>query len=245
MIGIKKLRENKEEIILHYKKGKSTYFLAKEYNTYPQQINIILKESNVPLRTPYQINNIPINENLMNHINGWMLGDGHVTKSKKQSSFCISSKHQEYIKYINNIFINNNMSCKIYTAKQFNKIYYKLTTLSSVQIKNIRNIWYKNNTKIIPKKIKLTPTVLNHWMMDDGTYNADKGHIRLCTNCFSIDECIFLANKLNNLLDVNDIHIIEKGINKTRIYLPKNSANKFLNFAGKCNVNCFNYKWGN
>lgn len=241
-LGISELRQNKNEIISRYVGGNSTYKIAQEYNTFPEQINILLRENKISLRPANIKNDIELSGEFREILDGWLLGDGHLASSGIQAKFCLSSKHEEYVNYAASLFEKNGMKSKIYNHTQFNKVYYRVHSQGTMQLGELHRKWYIKKKKIVPKDIKLKPDLIKYWIMDDGTYSKTSGHLRLCTNGFTMEECDELAYKLNQYLNTTNIHTIERGENTTRIYLPKVSVNLLYNRIGPLPVKCFHYK---
>lgn len=85
----------------------------------------------------------------------------------------------------------------------------------------LRNLFYLNGFKVIPYQIfeLLTPVALAHWICGDGTFSH--GGLLLCTDSFTIPECVHLINILmvKYSLDVT-LQMIGK---KPRIYIKAES----------------------
>jgi len=243
MRGMKELRKIRHELADNYIQGISTYKMGKMYNTYPMNITMVLREMNVPSRPANEQRNISIPVGLKEKIDGWLLGDGSAVSVGRQGNFTISSKHESYINYVSKCFDDCGMSSKHYTSEQFNKTYYRLRTVSTVEMGEMRRRWYRDKIKIVPADLHLSNACIRHWIMDDGTLDQKKGHLRMCTNGFTVEECEWLAEQLNEFLGSTDIHACEKGKGTTRVYIPKKEVLKLYSKVGSCDVNCFMYKW--
>jgi hypothetical protein len=239
-------------IIKRYENGESTYDIAESYKTYPEYIRNILKNNNVKRRSRVEVNRIVfanhtlLNDDVLQKLDGWMLGDGNIAFTGIQAYFQFSSKYEEYIQYVKNTIEQNGLVCKIYKIidKKYKTAAFKLKTLSTIQLADIYNKWYVNRKKIVPSDIKLSSPIIRNWIMDDGSISKDRGHLRLCTCSFTVDECEILAKKLNKFINHNTIHVT----NKTKypvIYAPKNTTRALLNKIGAPDVSCFQYKWSN
>ena len=77
-----------------------------------------------------------------------------------------------------------------------------LQSKTSIQLTKLHEKWYSAETgeKIIPKDLKLTPNIVLHWFIGDGS----RGHheIILHTESFSKDDVEILKEKLEQALDV-------------------------------------------
>ena len=179
-------------------------------------------------------------------INGELLGDGCLhSYSTCSAQFRYSSKYLEYIKYVSDIL-------KSFGIKQAGRIYknyhkkrdycgYRYNSCSYCELLFIHKKWYPKDKKIIPKDIKLTPLTCRQWYIGDGTishrYNR-RPFIKLYTNGLTIDNVKWLVRGLNNI-----------GFKATRqsihneIHISSYSTKDFLNYIGKCPVDCYKYKF--
>ncbi len=71
----------------------------------------------------------------------------------------------------------------------------------------LRDKWYPNGKKIVPLDISLTLPMLAIWYCDDG-YNV-QGHKRagICSQSFTIDECVFLAEQIDRITGIS-CHVV-------------------------------------
>ena len=221
--------------------GDSSYVLANKYNTHRINITRLLKKMDINIRSNKRNINIPTK--LIQKLNGWMLGDGGLFSTGIQGNFVFSSKHKEYIDYVSSCFEESGMTSKQYQNEQFGKTYYRLRTVSTVELGKLYNDWYKNRVKIVPEDLELSDSCIRHWIMDDGTLSKQYGHLRLCTNSFTENECEILAEKMNRFVGSTEIQLCDRGKNTTRIYIPKKDVLKLYNKIGTCDVACFKYKW--
>lgn len=119
------------------------------------------------------------------------------------------------------------------------KVYYQsaLTTRNSVVWSELRNHWYKDNFKFVPRTIKLNPKILAWWYMGDGssTWTLDKKSVSctLSTQGFSKEDTLFLQQQLSNLSISTRIRYVK----------VKDSTNHntgwIINFSGQENVRNF------
>ena len=109
--------------------------------------------------------------------------------------------------------------------KRFN---YRLTIFTFTSFSWIYDSFYKtlkgNRKKIIPLFICefLTPIGLAHLIMQDGSYQKGQG-VNIATNCFTLEECNFLATILTNKYKLKT-SVIKTGFpNQWRISIWKES----------------------
>jgi hypothetical protein len=202
-------------------------------------------------------NNIIISDSFIELLYGELLGDGSIICSKTlQGSFRESFGHDklEYANWLKDIFVKNGALIygnKIYRKKPSGKsknISYSFGTKFYVEFGDIYNKWYinknkelsyfnnRNNIKIIPKDIILTPKILLHWYIGDGSINKNGGSV-LYTQGFTWTEVEFLRFKL-----------LDFGIKTTHgkqniIIIPRYYTHRLIEIIGECPVECYKYKW--
>jgi hypothetical protein len=194
-------------------------------------------------------------------IEGHLLGDGSIFITGKDchrdATFNFSTKYQEYGEWL----IANTESfaaCKlrIYdipdkrTGKSYHRVAFR--TPSNKLFTELRNKWYPEGKKIVPKDLALTKELILRWYMDDGNWH-EKG-IYFNTQGFNPENTEFLRYKLSNFLGLK-VTIQKHSKNLYRLFIPLrgtgsgNYSNNdnikiFFNRIGECPVNCFLHKWG-
>lgn len=137
-------------------------------------------------------------------ITGSMLGDGYITNPPYgNSSFvkkmCKKSRpylvwHFEELKpYSSRIGISRQVTAGKY-YKQFAH-----ATRSDPLFTKIRNLWYPNGKKIIPRGLKLNSLSLAIWFCDDGTNDWKHRRISFATQAFLPVECLRLVKLLKDI----------------------------------------------
>jgi len=192
-------------------------------------------------------------------ISGELLGDGCLySQSKYSALFSYGSKYWEYINYISD-------TLKSFGIEQSGKIQkcwkgkthkngewvdrpvslfpysFFYASKSYEELKPLRNKWYPDNKKIVPKDLKLTPLICKQWYIGDGSLiHPKKGnsYIILYTCGFPINDVEWLVRQLNKL-----------GFKTTRepshnsIHISTCSTLAFLSYIGKCPCKVYDYKW--
>lgn len=114
--------------------------------------------------------------------------------------------------------------------------------------------WYPSlseRVKVVPKDIRITPSVLLHWFLDDGTSYLRKRPtrqvvIRLCSESFSRKDQEMLCEKIE-LLGIKCRLHRESGKacvgTGWRIEVKQSSADTFYNVIGPCPIQSMAYKW--
>ena len=184
-----------------------------------------------------------LSERAIEWISGELLGDGCLYSASKYSAlFKYSSKYLEYVNYVSDTLgsFGIEQTGKINKRERENAIEYSYNSRSYDELSLLRNKWYLNYKKIVPKDIELTPLVCRQWYIGDGYLNHwnKNPSIKLCTNGFIISNVNFLIQRLN-----------KSGFKATRqqslnmIGISTHSTKAFLDYIGECPVKCYEYKF--
>lgn len=190
-------------------------------------------------------NHCNLSQEAIEWISGELLGDGHLHSwSSRSAVFTYGSKYLEYIKYVKNILklfgVEGTKIYKRYNDK-FDCYSYHYQTRRYPEFLPIRKKWYPEGKKVVPRDIKLTSLTIRQWMIGDGSLGKTKKgtpYITLATCGFFIKDVEFLVKKLKEL-----------GFKATRqsaaniIRISTQSTKDFLDYIGKCPVNCYQYKF--
>jgi len=188
-------------------------------------------------------NHCQLSQEAKEWIDGELLGDGSVLSYTSYSAeINYTSKYFEYIKYVSDTLL----SFGIAQAGKIYKRYYKQSNIPNYQYKScryvellpIRNKWYSNGKKIVPRDIKLTPLTCRQWYIGDGYLTKDYPAIYLCTYGFSVADVEWLVKQLRDL----ELKTTREPGNNA-VYISAHSTQDFLAYIGKCPVECYQYKW--
>jgi len=145
---------------------------------------------------------------------GLSLGDLNIQKRQSCVNACLrftqGSVHSDYL---NHLYIEFQDLCpqapKIFnpqpdkrTGIVYSVIYFK--TYSLPCFNELYILFYPDGRKIVPLNIAelLTPLGLVYWICDDGTWDKQNRHVRLCTHSFTLAEVQLLADALNKNFDL-------------------------------------------
>jgi len=249
-----KLYQNKEWLQQKYIREKlSTGQIGKLCEIDALTVGYWLKKYNIPIRSTSEsthlgnANHCNLSQEAIEWINGELLGDGCLNSSSIYSArFQYTSKYLEYINYISNTLdsfgIKQAGKINKYYHKKMNCYTYRYSSLCYEELLPIYKHWYPKGIKIMPKDIKLTPLTCKHWYIGDGSLEhqkeGGKPRIRLWTYGFSILNVNWLTKQLNNL----GFKAIRQP-SRNSIGISTYSTKDFLNYIGKCPVECYQYKW--
>jgi len=248
---MRKLTNKTQEVISKYKGGLSAYTIAKNYNVNHKTIYKLLHRNNVNVRSnaesknAYYLNSGRLSNNTVNEIDGWLLGDGSLTKtSTPQTNFVLTTVHLEYANHVKSVLEKDVMSSITLDVrtKYKNGVAYVVHTKRTKHIKELYNKWYSDN-KIVPRSLSLCPTIIANWIMDDGSLDKNHKTLHLYACSFGMNDLNFLVNGLKN---ITNEHISIVNTKKyPYIYVGKKATKKLFEYIGNCPVRCFSYKWAN
>lgn len=245
----KKLNITKEELVNKikqlYNSGLSQAKIAQELNCNITCIEGYFKEFKLISRNHSECMKIckerhcEFNSKENEIIIGLLLSDFHIAPEKFQGRFTFGFKHKEFAEYIINN-INSIEWGELYEYKPKNSpnINYFGKSRYYTELLELRNKWYKNNKKTVPRDIILTPDILHWWYLGDGYLETRKYGLFLCTESFTKEDNEFLVNQLNKI----GFSCFLTRRNRIR-FSGKDGIKKFLNYIGKSKVKCYEYKW--
>ena len=202
-------------------------------------------------------------------INGCLLGDGWLSKVNKFSdfsypSFCKKNIHLDHIKFVAEKLFDDPKKATIEKIIEYSECNgykwtneaYNLRTFAYKDLLVLFKEWYpehNNYKKVVPRNLKLTPTVILHWFLDDGSsYKSkrfkkngelvnDKAIITLCTDCFCLNDQKRLCNQFLKFgIIAKPTPIRNK---RWRIIITQSQSQKFFSLIGPCPVPSMAYKW--
>lgn len=204
---------------------------------------------------------VAIPQELVEILNGELLGDGSLNRYYKQGDFRESFGHnkREWAEYLMGVFLNNNipiMGQGLYKRNPCGKsknITWSFSTLNTIELGRLHKKWYiRNNNfdsikpasfnnrryiKMVPIDLKLTAKAMLHWYIGDGSVNDGKGCF-LYTQGFGREEIEFLRFRLKKDLNIGSAYYLPDVIG-----IPKRERVKLLEIIGECPVGCYEYKW--
>jgi hypothetical protein len=230
----------------------TTYQIAKLYNVTGEAIQYWMKKFNIPCRSKSEVvhlakgNHCILSPEAIEWLSGELLGDGSLgSQSKYSALFQYCSKYLEYIEYVRDTLKSFGIKQSGRIHKQYHRDYdsysYFYRSKAYVELLPIYKQWYPEGKKIVPKDIKLTSLTLRQWHIGDGCLRHREHRrpfIILSTYGFIVSDVEQLVNKLKNIG-----FIIKRQPSTNVIRVTPYSTKEFLNYIGKCPVNCYQYKW--
>jgi hypothetical protein len=202
-------------LVREYKKGRSASSLAREFKVSVWSVIERLRSAGVKVRPPEEQNARYLKKSSAEFtfrevVDGILLGDGQVDP-KGILHLDQSNVRKGWAKQVKDHLEKTGCSSKLLPIpprirviegrKVTSKPATHLYTPSYREMHAERKRWYPNGFKEVPRDLRLTPLVLNHWFCGDGTYNTN-GHLTICTNDFWEADIDFLVERLAADLDV-------------------------------------------
>lgn len=200
-------------------------------------------------------------------IDGCLLGDAGLRKYNKRSDnsyalFYKKNVNLDHIEYVAKFFyknFQNYISTDSYTLDEKTFSCHIFSTRVDKRLDSWYIRWYPEHNqfvKLVPRDIEITPLVLLNWFMDDGSSSYRKRlyrgvkqvrknqvKITFCTECFTLDDQIFLRDEINRKYNLKCIVTPVK--NSFRLKIPQSKTLDFFNIIGSSPVESMKYKWKN
>lgn len=139
---------------------------------------------------------------------GSLLGDGHLTCPRYGHSAFVKNQcedHAEYLEWHKDQFGTLAGPVTPGTTKADGKTYHRRTlrVYSHPYLTSLRREWYKDNRKVIPPNLALTPLSLAIWFFDDGSNVVQARRATFATYCFSREEVELLKKVLESTFGIS------------------------------------------
>lgn len=225
-----------------------------------RKIKEILQQMKIPIRTCHESLRQPrlekeSIEKSRNLILGTLLGDAHLRKpegNSKATRYIHTNVKSEYSSLIQ----ENLNSFGIKTSYNISKEKRK-NRFNSIQIQSkgysyfyqLRQEWYPEGIKIVPKSLELNPEILLYWYLDDGCGEKQKDYLRLklYTDGFDEKSDDYLIKKLFDTFGILAKRQYKKSSNRYYLRLNKEGSIKYLSLIfskyENMNISCFDYKF--
>jgi len=243
-----------EAIVASYACGMSLTALAAKHGTNLHHIRKVLHVHGVPLRTRFEVarirehNDVPLSSEMVQRIEGELLGDGSVKPQKFQSFFSFRTSDRNYAEWLAGFFVDNGMpligqgvSTEQHVSFGTSCTAHSFRTISTVQLHAVRQRWYDSQgRKHVPEDLEISPLRVLHWWIGDGSVRGECAGL-LCTDAFALDEQKLLSHKLNETANLRS-HVVPWG-SYYRIYIHSASMLDFLAYIGTAPFATTAHKW--
>jgi len=226
-----------------------------------RKIKEILQQMKIPIRTYHESHRQPklekeSIEKSRNLILGTLLGDAHLRKPEgkvKTSLYTHINTKKEYSlwiqKQLDKLKIQTNFYAKENKDVKNTKPSYRVRTKKYSYFYQLRQEWYPEGIKIVPKSLELNPEILLYWYLDDGCGEEQKDYLRLKLYTDSFDEKSddYLIKKLFDTFGILAKRQYKKSSNSYYLRLNKEGSIKYLSLIfskyENMNISCFDYKF--
>lgn len=247
-----KNRDWMEKQYIQAKRSESS--LAREISVNRVTIHNWLVKFNIPRRNLSKathlarVNHVDLTPELLELIEGELLGDGSLRLSSKWSAhYQHSSQHKPYVEWLSKVLASFGVqqSGKINSReKEDGHIGYSYTSLSYEEFQLLQFRWYPEGKKIVPPDLILTPLIVRQWYIGDGSLKKPKKY----------SPAIILSSPDFPQEDIERLIAMLKGLgfdasrwpSTNEIYISTYSTKQFLDYIGPCPQeiqNIYGYKF--
>lgn len=196
----------------------------------------------------------PHNEDIISVIIGSMLGDSYGEKHGMGTRFILQQEesNREYLVWFHRFFKDKGYCSEtepkihIRLGKKGKKRYlYRFRTFTFTSFDWIRELFYTNGVKGVPKNIGqyITPLALAVWIQDDG--GRVSSGLKIATNSYTLQEVELLCKILNDKYQINARPNSAGKSNQYVIYIPKGSMSNLSKLIKPYMVTSMYYKLNN
>lgn len=181
---------------------------------------------------------------------GTILGDGYIEFDGFHGSRLQIKQSKEHRDYVFWLYDKLENLCKSAPKQRHDTKQWYFSTRHLNILTELESIFYRNGNKIIPKNLRdifISPIILAVWYMDDGRLDfREKYHCSIVLNKDSfIEQDVEVLTHIlkDNFGIVSTIHnSLCRGKRYPKIYIGKESRDRFFSFVRPFIVNCFQYK---
>lgn len=238
---------------MYLDEGLSTYQIGELYGTTPNTVWRRLSEVGISSRSVVDAqyrrlengNHVELTRELVEIIDGELLGDGCVVATSKRSGqFNYSSQYRHYLKWLREAFAEHDM--------EFGPVYgggksaWYFSSRAYPELLKVRERWYPNNEKRVPEDLELTPVICRHWYIGDGSLNKTRKFISIAAQSFPREDLERLTEQMHGFGVNARLWKSQFGYGFV-VGILKTDVPTFLDYIGPCPkgiMDCYGYKWG-
>lgn len=167
------------------------------------------------------------------------MSEGRVRNAKISCGF----KYRRFAEYIDRYLdLDGNIHKKVHKSTRYKKGYcvqYGLMSKNNTVFTEEHRRWYPSGKKIIPNDFRFSPISMNIMYLGDGHLDKTNKYIVLSTQSF--DKNNIERTIIKGLIGVGiECHVTPANT----VLIPKYYVPDFLDYIGKCPIDCYSYKWG-
>lgn len=191
-------------------------------------------------------------------VTGLLMGDGTLHMSDKSAGVKVECIEPEYLRYLEeqfehyarNVWLSKSASESAKGAVESGLVdsanpnnYSDVWTFETRQTPKLDQYrsWYSSGSKVFPDDIRLTPTVLKHWFVGDGTFNSTNSNFYIYISSVNEEQN---KEKVESYFEQTPISIDtwESYTGSTFMRFNKDNAERLFEYIGEP-VPGYEYKW--
>ena len=188
----------------------------------------MLKKQSGNINQIRKANHVKLNRKTREILDGLLLGDGTLSTKRQNISALYEQgdKNLSYLVWLSRLLqgCGIKQSGQIYRMKKVVNKAYKLKTLTYFELGEIRQRWYPNNKKAIPRNFRITPTSLKFWYIGDGNFSDSP----------LIDSSIFSMYALQAISKqfryIGFRHTLRQFKDRIRLRISRHSQERFIHY---------------
>jgi len=149
-------------------------------------------------------NFVELSDELLEFLDGLLLGDGCVYPHRRSAVYVHTDKHKEYLEWLSSKLDDLGIEESCLHPDSRGRKLFRYRSRAYVDLMEVRKRWYPDDTKYIPSDVRITPTVLMNWYVGDGSFDEEEGRIRISA-----------FNQMQDRLPMIKAQLEEKGIYPT------------------------------
>lgn len=191
----------------------------------------------------------PLSEKALSVIRGELLGDGCIATRHDNSHsawYIHGTSREEYRDWLKSwleeqgFYVRSSVDHENRFRDGEPKSDYKLSTRGYRCLYRIWERWYPNGEKRVPEDLTLTPTMLRHWYIGDGSHMQKWNQIRLHSEGFTRECTEILTSALS------EVGVSANVQKNNAIFVPTESYSRFFEYMGPLPPeieSTYGYKW--
>lgn len=144
----------------------------------------------------------PLSDTQKEIMTACLLGDGCIDRRQNRFRFGQTESKMKYVQWIFKSLLPYSSCIKLNDGHGSSKPSWRMCTTSNSLFKELRNKWYVNRSKVVPKDIILTPFILANWVVQGGSNNQGKRSFRISTESFAEADVLLLIEILERDLGI-------------------------------------------
>jgi len=184
-------------------------------------------------------NFVELSDELLEFLDGLLLGDGCIYPHRRSAVYVHTDKHKGYLEWLSSKLGDLGIEESCLHPDSKGRELFRYRSHAYVDLMEVRKRWYPDDTKYTPSDVRITPTVLMNWYIGDGTFYRDDYEILLGVKS---EGCREKLPMIKSQLEEMDIY---PRINSTGLAIHKSkSLDNFFDYIEEAErPPCYDYKF--